>query len=323
MVKGVVLDYGSLAPEDLDTSNLMSLLVDWCVYNHTTETDTNDRIQHQQIVLTNKVQITAEHIAQNPQLKLIIILATGTNNVDLIAAQAAGIQVSNIVDYSTTSVVQHTLAVMLAHFSRLLSYHHAVQQGAWQESKFFGMIDYPIEEIEGKTLGIIGFGKIGQKVSQLAQCLGMTVLVCKSLNQKSTLPPDLSRTPLTQLLSQCDVVSIHCPLTPESHNLIQAEQLALMKPDSLLVNVGRGGIIDEDALANALESKAIGGAAIDVLAVEPPKPDSRLLSVKSDRLILTPHTAWGSRQARQKLVNQTAEIIHAFLNGSAVNQVVI
>lgn len=317
MTKGVILDYGSLAASDLDVSDLMATAVDWTVHDYTARGDTADRIANQHILLTNKVQITAEHFAANPQLKLIIILATGTNNVDLDAAKACAVQVSNIVDYSTSSVVQHTLAVMLAHFSKLLPYHRAVQRGDWQKSRFFGMIDYPIEEVEGKSIGIIGYGKIGRKVAQLAECLGMDVLICESLSGES----DASRTPLPELLKHCDVVSIHCPLTPESTHLIQAKQLSLMKPDSLLINVGRGGIIDERALVTALETQRIGGAAIDVLAVEPPAIDSPLLSICSDRLIVTPHTAWGSRQARQKLVDQTVDIIKGFFDGKAINLV--
>lgn len=319
MTKGVILDYGSLAADDLDVSDLMTTQVDWVVHDYTDESDTASRIANQQIILTNKVQITAEHFAANPQLKLVIILATGTNNVDLDAAKAYSVQVSHIVDYSTTSVVQHTLAVILAHFSKLLPYHHAVQRGDWHKSHFFGMLDYPIEEVEGKSIGIIGYGKIGRKVAQLVECLGMDVCICESLTGTS----DPSRTPLNELLQCCDVVSIHCPLSPESSNLIQAEQLSLMKPDSLLINVGRGGIIDEKALALALEAQEIGGAAIDVLAVEPPKADSPLLSIKTDRLLVTPHTAWGSRQARQKLVDQTAMIIKGFFDGKVINSVSI
>jgi glycerate dehydrogenase len=319
--KGVFLDYASLAPEELDLRALKALPIEWTYYQFGTTDTTQARLQGFDFVLTNKVIITREHMLANPQMKLIVILATGTNNVDLAAAKDLGIGVANIVDYSTSSVVQHTLAVMLGHFSRIGPYQRAVEEGRWQQSRFFGLLDYPIEEVAGKRLGIIGYGKIGQAIAKIAEALGMTVLVAQSVSPQDSCGDEKFRIAISELLARADVVSIHCPLTEQSRGLISDAQLQLMKPDSLLINVARGGIVDEQALARALKEGLIGGAAIDVLAVEPPGQECPLLDSTLPNLILTPHTAWASRQARQRLLEQLVDILQSYESGVLVNKV--
>jgi glycerate dehydrogenase len=319
--KGVFLDYASLAPEELDLRSLTVLPIEWTYHQFGDVETTLSRLQGFDVVLTNKVVITREHMRASPQIKLIVILATGTNNVDLEAAKELGIAVANIVDYSTSSVVQHTLAVMLGHFSRILPYQQAVKEGRWQQSRFFGLLDYPTEEVAGKTLGIIGYGKIGQAIAKIAEALEMKVLVAESLSAGVARGDGESRIAMSDLLARADVVSIHCPLTVQSRGLIGAAELELMKPDSLLINVARGGIVDEQALAGALKEGLIGGAAIDVLLEEPPAEDCPLLDSALPNLILTPHTAWASRQARQRLLKQLIDILQSFEAGCLVNKV--
>ncbi|NRB40362.1 MAG: D-2-hydroxyacid dehydrogenase [Pseudomonadales bacterium] len=313
MKNAVILDYQSLAPADLDLSSLWGLAgIHWQTFDSTPVDKTAQRIADVSIVLTNKVVLDANLLAKNPQLKLIIILATGTNNVDLQAAETLGIQVCNIVAYSAESVVQHTFASILALQSHLLDYDHAVKNGDWCKSPFFGLLNFPIAEIAGKTLGIIGYGTIGKRVKQVAEAFNMQVLVCKSIVPDAE--KDDSRTAINELYRQADILSIHSPLSPYSENLIDDAAFALMKPSSILINVGRGGIVNEQALVKALKAGQIKAAATDVLTTEPPSEDHILLDKSIPNLIITPHTAWASQEARQALLIQVGQILTAFLN---------
>ena len=207
--------------------------------------------------------------------------------------------------------MQHTFSSILALNSRLLDYDRAVKEGQWSRSQFFGLLDYPIQELAGKTLGIIGYGAIGKRVRQVAEAFNMQVLVAESLVPDTQ--PDASRTPLTQVYQQSDIITLHSPLSQYSLNLIDDEAFAMMKASAMLINVGRGGIVNEQALANALKSGMISAAATDVLTVEPPPADHVLLDDSIPHLIVTPHTAWGSRQARQTLVQQVQQILQTLL----------
>ncbi|WP_339667997.1 D-2-hydroxyacid dehydrogenase [Dasania marina] len=314
-MKGVILDFDTLAADDLQLSNLMQQLDDWAIYPSTTPEQLMERIADVEVVLSNKVKLNAETIKQNSQLKLIVAMATGTDHIAVAEATAQGIVVCNARAYSTASVAQHTLTLMLALSTRLLDYHAAVQRGDWSKNNFFCLLDYPIQELAGKTLGLIGYGNLAKKVAAMAQAFDMEILIAESLTGRQN---QTGRLPLNSLLAQADIVSLHCPLSEHTRNLIGAEQLALMKPTALLINTARGGIVDEQALAQALTAGTIAGAAMDVLATEPPPADSILLQKEIPNLIITPHSAWASQGSRQRLVDQLAAIISAFKKGHAI-----
>lgn len=316
-MKAVILDLETLAPDDLDLSLLMDQVGCWQIHAATSPDQLLERIVDADIVLSNKVPITAEVMASAKQLKLIAVMATGTNNIDLPAAKARGITVCNAVGYSTASVVQHCFALMLSLATRLPDYQQAVERGEWQASEQFCLLNFPITELAGKTLGIIGYGDLGKKVAAIAQVMDMKVVVAQSMSGAS----NDDRVPLKSLLAQSDVVSLHCPLSEQTRHLIDREALALMKPNSFLINTARGGIVDENALADALSAGQLAGAAMDVLAEEPPRENSALLSADIPNLLITPHSAWGSRESRQRLVVQLANVIKAFLSGQAIQQV--
>ncbi len=329
-MKTVILDYASLAPEDLVVSPLWELPLQWQVYELTAAEEVDERIEGAHIVLTNKVVISESHLLKNPQLKLIIVMATGTNNVDLQAAAKHGVMVCNIVNYSTPAVVQHTFMLILALTGRLVDYHDDVRAGRWQNSAFFGLLDHQIQEIEGKVLGIVGYGAIGKRVASVADSFGLQVRVANSFSDhpvesvvEGVVKSVVKRYPLNELLPQVDILSIHCPLTEATQNLIGPAELALMKPSACLINVGRGGIVDELALAQALKEGRLAGAGVDVLTQEPPVEGNPLLDENIPNVIITPHNAWGSQQARQRLVNQLLDILSAFCDGATpVNCVV-
>ncbi|MNP22037.1 putative 2-hydroxyacid dehydrogenase [compost metagenome] len=263
-------------------------------------------------MISNKVMLDAETLAASPELKLILVAATGTNNVDLNAARAQGICVSNCQGYGTPSVAQHTLTLLLALATRLPDYQKAVAEGRWQQAKQFCLLDFPIVELEGKTLGLLGHGELGSAVGRLAEALGMRVL----LGQLPGRPDREDRLPLDELLPQVDALTLHCPLNEHTRHMIGAAQLSQLKPGAFVVNTARGGLIDEQALADALRSGHLGGAATDVLSVEPPVNGNPLLAADIPRLIITPHSAWGAREARQRIVSQLTENAQAFFSGA-------
>jgi len=316
-MKAVFLDYESLDQHDLDLSALEASFDTLSSYPSTSQAQLLERVQHADVIISNKVIVDAATIQQCPNLKLILISATGTNNIDLIQARAQGIVVCNCQGYGTSAVAQHTLTLMLALATSLLQYDRAVQQGQWNKSPIFCLLDFPIVELEGKTLGILGYGELGQAVAKLAEAFGMKVLVGSLPNR----PSDSSRIPFSALLPQVDFLSLHCPLTEDTRDLIDAKAFDAMKPSAFLINCARGGIVNEPALADALIQGKIAGAATDVLTVEPPKEGNVLLESHLPNLIVTPHSAWGSVDARQRIVQQMVENAEAFKAGQPIRQV--
>ncbi|MBB2494634.1 2-hydroxyacid dehydrogenase [Aquipseudomonas ullengensis] len=310
--RAVFLDHASLDLGDLDMAPLRQAFSELTLHASTPPAQVIERLQDAQVAITNKVALDAATLAACPDLKLILISATGTNNVDLAAARERGICVCNCQGYGTPSVAQHCLMLLLALATRLPDYQLAIRDGAWQRASQFCLLDFPIIELEGKTLGLLGHGELGGAVARLAEAFGMRVL----LGALPGRPPRADRLPLHELLPQVDALTLHCPLTDETRNLIGAAELALMKPQALLINTARGGLVDEQALADALRAGHLGGAAFDVLREEPPRNGNPLLAADIPRLIITPHNAWGSREARQRIVGQLSENASHFFAGA-------
>ena len=309
--RAVFLDHQSLDLGDLDLSPLEQQFDSLQLYPATTPAQVAERLQGATAVISNKVMLDAASLAANPQLELILVAATGTNNVDLNTARAQGITVCNCQGYGTPSVAQHTLALLLALATRLCDYRQAVAEGQWAKASQFCLLDFPIVELEGKTLGLLGHGELGGAVARLAEAFGMRVL----LGQIPGRPPREGRLPLEELLPQIDALTLHCPLNEQTRHMIAARELALLKPGALVVNTARGGLIDEQALADALRAGHLGGAATDVLSVEPPVNGNPLLATDIPRLIVTPHSAWGAVEARQRIVGQLADNAQGFFAG--------
>lgn len=314
-MRAVFLD--SLSLDDLDLTPLKTGLSELVVYPGSLPEQVAERIQGFDIVITNKVLLPAEVIQSSDRLKLICVVATGVNNVDVDAATAAGIAVYNCQGYGTGSVAQHVLMLMLVMHTRFADYKVAVEQGRWNQSSQFCLLDYPILELRGRTLGIIGYGVLGAEVKRLAEAFGMNVLIAARPGTQAS----AGRLPLADLLPKIDVLSLHCPLTEETRDLIDAEALALMPKGSYLVNAARGGIVNEAALADALCCGHLAGAATDVLTQEPPKDGNLLFDTDIPNLLITPHCAWGSRQAREAIIRQTCDNIQAWLQGNKERRV--
>ncbi|WP_447768134.1 2-hydroxyacid dehydrogenase [Pseudomonas kilonensis] len=311
--RAVFLDHPSLDLGDLDLGPLRNCFSDLQLFARTTPDQVIERLKGATVAITNKSVIDAQAMAASPELKLILISATGTNNVDLGAARNHGITVCNCQGYGTPSVAQHTIMLLLNLATRLADYQKAVGEGRWQQASQFCLLDYPIVELEGKTLGLLGHGELGSAVGRLAEAFGMRVL----LGQLPGRPARPDRLPLEQLLPQVNALTLHCPLNEHTRNFIGARELAQLKPGTFVVNTARGGLIDEQALAEALRSGHLGGAATDVLSVEPPAQGNPLLAGDIPRLIVTPHNAWGSREARQRIVGQMSENAQGFFSGTA------
>ncbi|MEN8292567.1 MULTISPECIES: 2-hydroxyacid dehydrogenase [Acinetobacter] len=316
-MKAVFLDFNSLNQNDLEISRLQQQFDQLTLHAVTAPDEILERVQNADVIITNKVRVNAELIRQLPRLKLILISATGTNNVDLSAAREHNIVVCNCQGYGTPAVAQHTLLLMLSLATSFLKYDRAVRTGAWNKAEQFCLLDFPIVELAGKTLGIVGYGELGQAVARLAEAFGMQVKIA-SLPCR---PGGPDRIPLKELLPQVDFLSLHCPLTEQTQNLIGAAELQQMKPTAFLINCARGGLVNETALAQALKNGEIAGAASDVLTVEPPKQGNILLNEDIPNLIITPHSAWGSVQARQRMLEQLAENTEAFKRGQPIRQV--
>lgn len=317
-MNAIFLDFASLDQDDLQLEDLNAVFQQQLtLYPTTSPAELLPRVQSAEVIISNKVLLDAATLQQCPQLKLILISATGTNNVDLEQARRQGVVVCNCQGYGTAAVAQHTLMLMLNLATSFVPYHQAVQQGQWQRSSQFCLLDYPIVELAGKTLGIVGYGELGQAVAKLAEAFGMQVKIAALANR----PQSASRVPFTELLPQVDFLSLHCPLTEDTRDLIGPAEFAAMKHSAFLVNCARGGIVNEAALAEALLSGQIAGAAMDVLSVEPPKQGNILLDPAIPNLILTPHSAWGSVDARQRIVQQMVENVIAFQQGQPIRQV--
>ena len=314
---GVFLDKDSVDRGDLDLDELIETLPQWRLYDTCDPTGIAERMMGAAVVITNKVVLDAARLNAAADLRLVCVAATGTNNVDLAAAARLDIPVCNARGYATPAVVQHVFALILSLSTRLFDYHEAVAAGRWEQSPLFCLLDFPIRELAGRTIGIVGYGELGRGVAKVANAFDMRVM----LAQRPGGPEQPGRTPLRELLPRVDVLSLHCPLTPQTRGLIGAEQLALMRSDAVLINTARGGIVDEAALAQALSAGRLGGAAVDVLAEEPPVHGSPLLAHDIPNLIVTPHVAWASRESRQRLVDEMAANIKAFLGGRPRNVV--
>lgn len=317
-MRGVFLDTDTLDHDDLDWSPIDDIEdIEWSFHGITTAGDIDDRLAGCEIVVCNKVVIGREEFDRADNLRLVIVAATGTNNIDLVAAAERGITVCNVQGYSTLAVVQHVYALILALTTRLTLYVEAVRAGAWQRHPHFCFFDFPIRELSGLALGIVGYGNLGRGVAAVAPAFGLQVKVC----QRPGGPAAPDRIALTDLLPQVDILSLHCPLTEHTRSLIGTAELSAMKKDAILINTARGGIVDEHALAEALKQGTLGGAGIDVLTEEPPVNGNVLLDPEIPNLIVTPHTAWASRQCRQRAIDLVGANIRAYLAGNPQNVV--
>jgi glycerate dehydrogenase len=313
-MKAVFLDTEGL--NELSLNNLKRECSSLQLFHTTSQEEVAKRIAGVDLIILNKVRISHQHLAAAPSVRLICVVATGTDVVDLAGASRLGITVCNCQAYGTDSVVQHVFSIMLALHTNLLRYHAAIQAGRWQTASQFCFLDYPIVELKGRTLGIVGYGTLGRGIAEIARAFGMRVIIARRPGN----PPD-DRPSLEEMLPEVDVLTLHCPLTNETRNLIDAQALALMKPTSFLINCARGGIVDETALVEALQTNKIAGAAVDVLTVEPPRESNPLLEANLPNLIITPHIAWASKEARQRLIDQTVENIQAFKAGKPIRVV--
>jgi glycerate dehydrogenase len=313
-MRAVLLDVATLGPENLDFSHLQAAVGSLGCYPLTHSHEIVERLAGAQIALVNKVTLDATCLSKLPQLKHIIVLATGVNNIDIEAAKKLGISVQNCRAYGVDAVAQHCLMLMLTLSTKMLNYRRAINNGDWSRSEQFCMLDFPIESLAGKTLGIVGYGDLGKGVANLARAFGMTILIAARQGQH----PANGRIPLAQLLPQVDILSLHCPLTPATTNLIDWAELCALPNSALLINCARGGVVNEVALIKALDEGQISGAGVDVLTQEPPPIDHPLLAVQMDNLIITPHTAWASRQARQAILNQATENVMSVISGLSI-----
>ena len=314
-MKIVILDGYSANPGDMSWEELEDL-GEVTVYDRTRPEETVARAAEATIVLTNKVVIGRQEIMQLPHLKYIGVLATGYNVVDIKAAHERGITVTNVPAYSTESVAQMVFAHLLTVTNRTEHYAIANREGRWSNNKDFCYWDFPLTELSGKTFGIVGLGHIGQRVAQIAIAFDMKVkaLTSKTANQ---LPKGIQKASLQELLSTSDIISLHCPLTDSTRHIINAQTIGLMKPTAILINTGRGPLIDEEALASALKEGQIAAFCADVLSIEPPKGDNPLL--EQANAFITPHIAWASTEARQRLLKVAIGNVRSFINGNTKN----
>jgi len=318
LAKGVFLDLETVDRGDLDRRSLEATLPRWDWHASSGGAEIADRIGTADVIVTNKCRLDRRIIEQAGRLQLIALAATGTNNVDLEAAGEAGVTVCNIRDYCTESLAQHTVTLMLNLLTGQPWYRDRVRQGDWSASRQFCLQDRPIREARGLLFGVIGHGSLGQAVAAKAEALGLEVLVAEHRGRS----PRRGRLAFEEVLQRADVLSIHCPLNEATRNLIGHDELRRMKPDAILINTARGGIVDEQALADGLRAGVLGGAGVDTLSQEPPPPDHPLLAADIPNLLLTPHNAWASRSARQAALDQLASVIAGFVRGRPINVVV-
>lgn len=294
---------------------------EWVEHAKTSSSQVIERLARATIAITNKVPINAAAIAALPDLKMIAISATGTNNVDLNACRGRGIVVSNIRGYAEHTVPEHVMALLLALSRNLVAWRETLQAGGWQRAEQFCLFDHPIRDLHGATLGLIGSGTLGNGVARLAEAFGMRVL---RADRKGAAVVRPGYTAFADVLATADAISLHCPLTAETQNLIGEAELKAMKPSALLINTARGGIVDEAVLMRALKEGWIGGAGFDVLTTEPPPADHPMLDpalLALPNFLLTPHVAWSSRPAMQTLADQLIDNIEAFVAGAPKNRV--
>lgn len=316
-MKAVFLDYATMGP-GLDLQPLRALFDELTVHQQTPADATAERIRGAGFVFTNKMRLTEALLAEAVELRYIGLTATGTDNIDLVTAERHGIAVANIRAYCTQSVVEHVFGTLLMLAHNLARYDSAVRAGAWQTSPDFCMLSYPVRELSSMTLGVVGYGDLGQGVARVAEAFGMTVLVA----ERPARQPRDGRTTFDEVLASADVISLHCPLNDETQNLFDAATFEKMKPGAILINTARGGLVDSAALVAALDSGRLGGAAIDVLTTEPPVDGDPVIDYAGPNLIVTPHIAWASDVARQNAIDELAANAAAFIRGEERNRVV-
>jgi glycerate dehydrogenase len=317
-MKAVFLDFATMGA-GLNLQELESLVDELVVYDESPDDTVAERIAAADIVFTNKIRLTRELLEQAPDLKFIALTATGTDNIDTDCAKRHGIGVANIRHYCTQSVVEHVFGVLLSLTHSLGPYGTAVRAGEWQNSADFCMLNYPVRQLSAMTLGVVGYGALGQGVTRVAEAFGMRVLV--AVRPGATSVPD-DRVGFDELLAEADVISLHCPLTDETRNLFGAQEFGAMKNTAVFINTARGGLVDSRALADALANGEIAAAAIDVLPQEPPVNGDPLLDYRGDNLIVTPHIAWATDEARQNAIDELAANTRAFIDGVERNRVV-
>lgn len=318
-MKSVFLDFATLDNGDLDTTQLERASPGVTILSATQQDEVPERIAGHAIVMTNKLRLDRSIIARSPALRLIAISATGTNNLDLEAARERGIAICNVTDYCTPSVVQHVLGVLLSLTHHLDDYSREARDGTWAKGSQFTLLGHRIRELRGLTLGVVGWGVLGQAVARACEsALGMRVVIANRLGGT----PIAGRIDLDELLRVADVVTLHCPLTPNTSNMIDARRLALMKRDAILINTARGALVDIEALAHALKNHRLGGAAIDVLPIEPPVNGSPLFDLSLPNLIVTPHTAWAAVESRQRCLDEVAANVAIWRSGGTRRRVV-
>ena len=291
---------------------------EWVEYGETDASQTVERLRDATIVICNKLALREDILSQLPKLKLIAVAATGTDNVDLEYCRTHNIAVCNTRGYALGSLPEHALMLMLALRRNLVAYRDDVRAGRWQKARKFCLLHHPIGDLRGTVLGIVGFGTLGNAMAQLGRAIGMEVIIAERKNATSIRS---GRAAFADVLRRSDVLSLHCPLTEETKNLIGAAELSHMKRDALLINIARGGLIDDEALIAALKEGRLGGAGVDVLRVEPPREGNPLLDADLPNLIVTPHNAWASRQAMQTLADQLVDNLEAFVRGEPRNLV--
>ncbi len=291
---------------------------EWIEFGETTPDQVAARLAGATIAICNKVQLRGDALAQLPKLKLIAVAATGVDNVDLAYCRSHNIAVCNTRGYAVNSLPEHALMLMLALRRNLIAYRADIKAGRWHEARQFCLLDHAIGDLKGTRLGIVGFGTLGRSMAQLGRAIGMEVIVAE---RKNAAVVRADRVSFAEVLRLSDVISLHCPLTEETKNLIGADELQQMKPGAILINTARGGLIDDHALLDALQSGRLAGAGIDVLRNEPPREGNPLLEVDLPNLIVTPHNAWASRQAMQTLADQLIDNLEAFVGGEPRNLV--
>ncbi|CAM5225333.1 D-2-hydroxyacid dehydrogenase [Alishewanella longhuensis] len=304
----VFLDAATLG--DADLSTLQQADCHLTLHDFTAATDIVGRLQHADIAIVNKCVLDAAILQQLPRLKAIMIAATGTDNVDLIAAAKSGIVVKNVRNYAETAVPQQVFALLLALTNQLIGYHQAVSSGQWAKSNSFCLLNYPIMELADKTMVVVGYGALGQATARLAEAFGMKVLVSERPDAATARP---GRTLLRDAFAAADVVSLHCPLTPDTRHLLNAERLSWLKSGAIIINTARGALIDPPALIDALQHGRLKAAGLDVLAQEPPTAHDALINCQLPNLLITPHTGWASAEARARMVSKIADNITEFL----------
>lgn len=310
-MKAVLLDWATMGP-DLDITELRALLPELEIYDDTDDDQMAERIAGAEIVLGNKVLLSESLFDCAPDMRFIGLTATGTDNVDLAAAKARGIVVCNIRAYCTQSVAEHVFGCLLGLAHNLGAYTGDVRQGAWQDADNFCMLTYPIQELSAMTLGIVGYGELGKGVARIAKAFNMEVIVAARTGAEDV-PED--RVSMDELLQRADVISLHCPLNEVTRDLFGAVEFAAMKKTALLINTARGGLVDSQALVDALREGEIAAAAVDVLPEEPPVNGDPLLDYDGHNLMVTPHIAWGTLTARQGAIDELTANIAAFLDG--------